>query len=279
MKPPLHIFVGYDLREHLAWLVCESSLYLPEHFRRTGVNDRTVTVTPLTHRRLRREGLFAREWKIDHDGQTWDLGDGRPFSTEFSHSRFLTPLLAARRAAKTQVEGDYGWAMFVDCDFMFRHRVTDLLTGLDPTKAVYVVKHDFDRVAEGVKMDGMTQQRYHRKLWSSLILWNLDHPKVKEIDWQAETNIRSGRDLHGFCWFEDHEIGELPETWNWIPGHSESVADPAAVHWSLGGPWMKGFDTHQGFDREWSARLNSVICRMADPDAVTGDYEDLLPLL
>lgn len=267
--PPFPIYVGYDIREHLAWLVCQSSLIRPVDCFRSP--DRHLAIVPLSHRQLRREGLFDRAWRIGEDGQFSDERDGRPFSTEFSHSRFLVPALAAQ--ASDRPVGERGWAMFVDCDFMFRQPVTDLLRGLDPTKAVYVVKHDFSRVVEGVKMDGMVQQRYYRKLWSSLVLWNLDHPKVTDMDWRRAANEAAGGDLHSFPWFTDDEIGGLDETWNWIPGHSVTAVDPAAVHWSLGGPWMQGYE-QAAFSEEWSLRLADLLRQMA----AEGDYARLQPL-
>lgn len=279
MTQPFPIYVGYDIREHLAWLVCQSSLQLPVNWRMNGVGrpDRPLMIVPLSHKELRRDRQFRREWKIDEEGQTWDLLDGRPFSTEFSHSRFLVPHLAMQ-TMEHRPEGERGWAMFVDCDFLFRRPVTDLLKDLDPSKAIYVVKHDFARIEAGIKMDGMVQQPYHRKLWSSLVLWNLDHPKVREQSWIAAANQMTGADMHRFCWFDDEDIGALDERWNWIPGHSDPQPDPFAVHWSLGGPWMSEF-VNAPFAREWDSYLNTAISHMADPDGRYGDYENLLPIL
>lgn len=270
---PFLVYVGYDVREHLAWLVCESSLRWPTCAERGGpAVDCPVEVIPLSHRRLRREGKFDRSWRIDEQGVTWDERDGRPFSTEFSHSRFLVPGLALEKTAH-RPRGK-GWAMFVDCDFLFRRPVTDLLHGLDPNKAVYVVKHDFDRVAEGVKMDGCVQQRYYRKLWSSLVIWNLDHPKVQAIDWAERVATCPGAALHAFEGFDDDEIGGLSEAWNWIPGHSTADVEPAAVHWSLGGPWMSGFENAPYAD-EWDARMKRTLTTITS----LGHYGALAPIL
>lgn len=269
MTAPFPIYVGYDIREHLAWLVCESSLRRPVSVY--ALPDRHLDIIPLSHRQLRRDQMFDRPWRVDSDGLISDERDGRPFSTEFSHSRFLVPDLAVQACGRPA--GERGWAMFVDCDFMFRRPVTDLLVGLDPSKAIYVVKHDFARLAEGVKMDGMIQQRYYRKLWSSLVLWNLDHPKVQETSWLNSVSEMTGAEMHAFSWFADEEIGALDETWNWVPGHSEPLESPAAVHWSLGGPWMRGYED-AAFHQEWTARLHREIGSLAD----AGDYAPLHPL-
>lgn len=271
------IYVGYDIREHAAWLVCRRSLRAPLHNWKVGRPDRILMVQPLAHRPLRRELQFTRPWEIAEDGQMIDLTDGRPFSTDFSHLRFITPALA--QEAKAHVpEGERGWAMFVDCDFMYRVPVTNILEDLDPTKAIYVVKHDFARIAEGVKMDGMVQQRYHRKLWSSMVLWNLDHPKVREIDWRHEVNHAPGGKMHAFDWFQDEEIGALDERWNWIPGHSPADMVPFAVHWSFGGPWMEGYE-QTPFHDEWNRHMHNEVMTMGNPDDVIGDYSELFPIL
>lgn len=273
---PFPIYVGYDIREHLAWLVCKDTLMRPVRWYE-GRPDRPIQVIPLAHRELRRQKLFWRSWRTEHDGQFSDEGDNRPFSTEFSHSRFLTPLLALEARAHLP-QGQKGWAMFVDCDFMFRRPVTNLLAGLDPSKACYVVKHDFANMAEGVKMDGMIQQRYFRKLWSSLILFNLDHPKVQQVNWLYATNHLAGRELHDLHWFSDHEIGDLGESWNWIPGHSDDMIEPNAVHWSLGGPWLADY-RKAAYAAEWDERLNDIVGRMVEPDNRHGYFEDLMPIL
>ena len=66
-----------------------------------------------------------------------------------------------------------GWALFVDCDVVFRG--SPLAMPLDDSKAVMVVKHR-PLPAEGTKMDGQAQQAYSRKNWSSVIAFNCDHP-------------------------------------------------------------------------------------------------------
>jgi hypothetical protein len=85
----LKIFVGWDPREDIAWKVCRHSI-----LRRTNPNK--VSITPLIQSVLRAEGLYKRP--IDTKA-----------ATEFSLTRFLTPYLA----------GDSGYAIFVDCDFLF----------------------------------------------------------------------------------------------------------------------------------------------------------------
>lgn len=283
---PFPVYVGYDIREHAAWQVCAASLKQPYRWWQRGRPDRGVMVQPLAHKPLRREGLFDRPWRIDGQGQFWDERDGRPFSTEFSHSRFLVPHLAMQ-ATEHRPEGERGWAMFVDCDFLFVSPVTDLLKGLDPSKAIYVVKHDFTPKDGEVKMDGMQQAAYERKLWSSMMLFNLDHPKVREINWRLAANEFDGRVLHRLVMFDDDEIGALPESWNFIPGHNCAALQREnahfdlkgvdAIHWSFGGPWMEGYEK-VSFHGAWEGVYVDAI-GIPEDQADAYDISDNMPIL
>lgn len=258
----LHVFVGYDMREHAAWMVCRDTLLNPLEGQHDLPLD--IQVHPLAHRPLRREGTFDRPWRIDEKGQSWDERDGRPFSTEFSHSRFLVPHLA-------QEMGLTGQVVFVDCDFMFRGSIVDMVSGLDPTKVLSVVKHDFESIQAGTKMDGMVQNRYFRKLWSSLMVFNLDHEDIFLFD-QHFANTWDGSSLHGFTALDDRDIGDIPSEWNHIPGHSPTSEDPKAVHWSFGGPWMRGFHTTP-WAPVWRSRYVEVM-----QDALTEDLASTFPI-
>lgn len=238
----MHVFVGYDAREDAAYGVC-----------RFSIADRTsdaIAVTPMKHKPLRHGGLFDRPWTIEGaTGQIIDQRDGKPCSTEFSFTRFLTPFLAWQLNLK-------GWVLFCDCDFLFRGDIADLFALGEADKAVMVVKHEHDP-SELVKMDGVAQTRYRRKNWSSLILWNLDHPSNRILT-MDDVNHKPGGWLHAFQWLRDDEIGGLPVAWNWLAGVSEPIADPLAVHFTLGTPDMPGYET-QPFADEWrdaAARLH-----------------------
>lgn len=239
----MRLYVGYDPREDMAFRVLK-------HTVRKQCGDGATEVVPLLHRDLRAAGIFNRTWHVDPEGQYWDERDGKPFSTEFSHSRFAVPILA-RNA------GLGGWCGFVDVDFMFLDCPRKMLADLDADKAVYVVKHQWDAVKEGRKMDGVVQQRYRRKLWSSLILWNINHPSN---DWLTPYRLNNapGGDLHAFCWLQDEEIGSLDPGWNWIPGFSNDHVEARAVHFSFGGPWMPGYEGVE-FAGRWRTELQEVV--------------------
>ena len=91
----LQVFVGWDPREDIAWEVCRHSI-----LSRTDASQ--VTVTPLVQSDLRAKGLYTRD--IDTRA-----------ATEFSLTRFLTPHLA----------GTTGYAIFVDCDFLFLNDIQE----------------------------------------------------------------------------------------------------------------------------------------------------------
>lgn len=221
------IFVGYDSREADAYRVCEKSI----------LRYSQQWITPLKEIGLRLAGLYDRPYHID-GSQRYDTRDGRPFSTEFSFTRFLVPAL-------NQYEG---WALFCDCDFMFRADVNELFKLKDDKYAVMCVKHDYTPT-EGVKMDGQIQQPYLRKNWSSLVLWNCGHPANKKMTPRA-VNMFPGSFLHAFKWLKDSDIGSLPESWNWLEGHSPKSWEPKAVHYTRGIPSMPGYE-HCAYADEW----------------------------
>lgn len=245
------IYVGYDPREELAYQVCEYSLQ--KH------SQNSCQITPLIHRDLRSRGFFNREWLVDSKGQYSDTRDGKPFSTEFSHSRFAMPLVA-------RADGHEGWVMFVDVDFLFLANVADLFrqAKMRPECAVMCVKHSWDSHLDGKKMDGVVQATYPRKLWSSMFLMNLSHPAN---DWLTayQLNHATGGDLHRFCWLKDEEIGGVHVEWNWIPGFSTDGVEPKAVHYSFGGPWMTGYE-EVPFAEEWRDVYAEMLKEWVDSD-------------
>lgn len=231
----IHAFIGYDDREDEAYRVCRFSLV-----RRASD---AVCVHPLKHKMLRQLGLFWRPWNVEGlTGQYVDGIDGRPFSTQFSHTRFLVPAYAQ------ELKIDATWVLFVDCDFLFMADVGTLLSLAEPDKAVMVVQHEH-KPRETLKMDAVTQTTYRRKNWSSLILWNLSHEANKVLT-PDMVNNRPGGWLHAFSWLPDGLIGSLPVGWNWIEGISPPVERPGAVHYSVGGPWFEGYE-NCAYAREW----------------------------
>jgi len=213
----LDVFIGWDPREDE---VADVARYSIE--RHAPADD--VRIEYIKMDEMREKGLYDRPME-KRDGHLWDVISEAPMSTEFAITRFLTPLLA-----KTD------WAVFCDCDFLWRADITELLDLADPAYAVMCVKHKHNP-SEDVKMDNQVQLRYQRKNWSSMMLWNKNHPANKKLTVEL-INTVPGRDLHRFCWLEDHEIGELPTAWNWLEGTSDPSIDPKVVHYTRGGPWF-----------------------------------------
>lgn len=227
----LTAYVGFDSREIPAYIKATKTLYK---------NASTpVQVVTLAQSWLRARRLYYRQWEW-RKGQRIDLQDGKPFSTEFAFTRFLVPAL-----------NDYaGWALFCDCDFLFRADIADLLPLLDEQYAVRVVKHDY-RPAPGMKMDACKQEPYPRKNWSSFILWNCGHPANKALTVEG-VNSKPGSFLHGFGWLPDSAIGDLPEAWNWLEGHSPEDIEPKAVHFTRGGPWFENYVPARTIDERYA---------------------------
>ncbi len=262
----LHIFVGYDQREHAAWMVCKDTLLNPVLGPACAAGE--IEVHPVSHRELRDRGYFDRPWTIDTRGQFQDLRDGRPFSTEFSHTRFLVPKLA-RDMGITD-----GPVVFVDCDFLFIAPITKMIESIDPTKVVSVVKRDYAAMEEGQKMDGMLQQSYFRKLWSSLMVFNMGH---QDIDCFLEAtdydpNWMAGHELHGFVDLKDEEIGSIDPSWNHIPLVDEEPTPARAIHWSLGGPWMRGYE-HVPYASVWRQRYKDMVRALWEQDNLAPLYQ------
>lgn len=221
MASDFKVFIGHDDREAIASHVCEHSIR-----KRT---KSAVSIKQLDHRELRERGLFKRPWSITAaSGGYVDQLDEKPFSTQFSHTRFLIPALMSYK----------GWALFMDSDMIFLNDISKLFALADDKYAVMCVKHNHVPLAGATKMDKREQLRYHRKNWSSFVLWNCGHPSNAGITPEA-VNFMSGSELHSFSWLKEKEIGSLPFSYNYIVGVSPNCANPDVVHYTEGGPWFK----------------------------------------
>lgn len=221
----LPVYIGWDSREAVVSDVAAHSI-----LKRT---KSSVQIKFLKHRELRKNGKFARPWLTEGDTGEWrDLIDGRPFSTEFSHTRFLVPALMQHK----------GWALFLDSDMIFLTDVQKLFDMVDDKFAAMCVKHQHKPKPEAIKMDGRQQLSYFRKNWSSFVLFNCGHPSNRALT-EERVNFMKGSDLHSFSWLKDHEIGDLPYSYNYISGVSprlppETGNRPDVIHYTEGGPWF-----------------------------------------
>jgi len=222
----MRVYIGYDKREHEAARVARKTLM------------ETSNVEPEF---LERDALIARgllHRPTDYRGSgTYDLISNAACSTDFSISRFLVPILCQS-----------GFALFTDCDVVFLRDVRKLFDLADPQYAVQVVKHNYVPTSD-TKMDNQPQAKYSRKGWSSVILWNCDHPANQRLSLH-DINSRPGLYLHQFKWLHDNEIGDLPSRWNWLIGEQPKPQSPAIAHMTLGGPWLEGWEPHE-HDEIW----------------------------
>jgi len=232
---PFPVYIGFDRREPEATEVARLSL--------DATSSIPLRVTELREDELRARGVYDRPFRMEGQ-QRFDVRDGKPFSTDFSFTRFLVPVL----------QDFEGWALFCDGDFMFRADLKDLVALADDSKAVMVVQHSYEP-PETTKMDGQRQERYFRKNWSSMILWNCGHVANAALTCE-EVNHRPGSFLHGFKWLEDDQIGGVPEPWNWLEGWSSPEITPSAVHMTRGVPTMPGYENIPYAD-EWRSYLTA----------------------
>lgn len=216
------LFIGYDPREDEAYNVCVHSVK-----KRASI---PVDIFPIKMADLKTQKLYTRP-TVKRNQQLWDMISDAPMSTEFAVSRFLTLHLSKTLSPQSP------WAIFCDCDFLWLDDIAKLFALADPQYAVMCVKH-VHVPPETVKMDNQAQVRYARKNWSSLMMFNVNHPANNALTVEA-VNTLPGRDLHRFCWLTDEEIGALPETWNWLEGHSKKGdKPPSVIHYTRGGPWF-----------------------------------------
>jgi hypothetical protein len=235
MPSPFRVFIGWDSREPEAFEVAKFSLE-----RRASV---PVLVSAIRLEDLRARGLYWR----DQDPLA---------STEFTYSRFLTPALA----------GFAGWALYCDCDFLWLADIADLIASTRTAKALYCVQHDH-RPIETTKMDRAVQTVYPRKNWSSLMLFNCEHPAVRTLTVDC-VNRESGAYLHRMQWVADADIGALPVEWNWLEGWNSKPASgtPKVVHFTRGGPWFPDWRNVDYADL-WLAERHAMLSAGGRPAA------------
>lgn len=245
------IYIGCDVREQVAVDVLVESIH--RHA------SRPLNVVALNTLSLRRIGLYRRTpdvastcWGNPQIQTMVDAFDRKPFSTDFSFSRFLVPFL-------NQLDG---FALFMDCDMFFRADPCGLFDRFGDVSgpAVWCVHHEYAGDAP-TKMYGCPQQSYSRKNWSSFVLYNCGHVANERLT-VDDVNTKPGRWLHNFQWLPDEQIGALPEKWNWLDGHSDAAIEPANVHFTSGGPWFDGWKPKRSIDEkyvgEWRESLRAL---------------------
>ena len=217
----MKVFVGWDSREDIAYQVAKHTI-----IENSSI---PVDIQPLKQKDLRKAGIYTRP--VDALA-----------STEFTFTRFLIPELCNFK----------GWALFIDCDFVFLDDIKKLYDQRDDKYAVMCAQHDYTP-KPGVKMDGQAQTQYPRKNWSSMMLINCEHPANAVVTKDfVNDEYKTGAFLHRFSWLQDEQIGNISHEWNWLVGWYKEPEDgnPKALHYTEGGPW---FDEYQDceYAKEW----------------------------
>lgn len=222
----LHIYIGYDPVDALAYQVLERSIVdnVP--------HGRKIEIHPLRDWELRRRGFYNRPHLIQASGRKTELVLDGTISTDFSLTRFLVPMIHF-------MAGRTGPALFMDADMMVTTDIGELFDLADDSYLVQVVKHNY-QPEEKTKIIGQEQRLYPRKNWSSVMLFpnGADIPLVETLS-PATVNSQAHDWLHGFAWCDSDLIGDLPETWNWLEGWSKMPPAhelPANVHYTRGTP-------------------------------------------
>ena len=221
----INIFIGYDSKERVAYNVLSHSIIQN--------STKPVAITPIALNHLRDD--FVRERNALS-------------STEFSFSRFMIPHLMNYQ----------GWALFMDCDMILTTDIKELFDQADDKYAVMCVHHDY-KVKEEFKMDGQKQTIYPRRNWSSVRLFNCEHPSNKTLTQDLVNNPEiNGAYLHRFSWLKDEEIGELDHTWNYLVGVYDDIEKPKLIHYTEGGPWFENYRNCE-FHELWKQELKSMM--------------------
>lgn len=215
------VFIGHDSTQELAFDICKYSI--KKH------SKSKIKFFPLMRKFLINADLYYRK-------------DDSKASTEFAYSRFLVPFLCNYQ----------GWAIFCDSDFLWTTDISELFQDLNPEIAVKCVKHDY-QPKSSLKMNGKTQSNYPRKNWSSMMIFNCEHPSCKNLNIE-NVNTKSGSWLHRFEWCKDQEIEEVKPEYNCLVGYYD-IKIPKAIHFTDGGPWHNGYENVE-FSDLWRKYLH-----------------------
>lgn len=231
----MRVYIGFDQREHEAASVAAKTL---KEVTRGEIEPEFLSLS-----KLRDQGLLNRP-TFDN----FDIVSNESVSTAFKFSRFLVPILCQQ-----------GFALFVDCDVVFLRDPRQMLREIEARYAVSVVPHSSARTVVKNKMDGREQKDYPRKWWSSVMLFNCDHPANRRLSLR-DVNSRTARDLHAFYWLEmENEIGVLDDAWNWLVDVEPRPPNLGIAHMTLGGPWLENWEGGS-FDSGWmTARDGGVL--------------------
>ena len=232
MNSPIKVYIGYDSKQDVSkklkfnrnacYEVCKKSI---QEF------NSNVEIYPLKLDSLKELGIYKRE-------------EDTSSTTEFTYSRFLVPFLS----------GYKGISIFCDSDFLWNCDIENVMEYVESTNAVTCVQHKYVPKAE-TKMDGLKQTIYPRKNWSSLMVFNCEHPDCKNLTLDT-VNKESPKYHHRMGWTKDANIGSLPLDFNYLEGEYTSYILPKVIHFTNGGPWHSTWNGD--FKENWLRVFNML---------------------
>lgn len=219
----INLFVGYDPRESIVYhTFCQSVM---EHA------SVPVAFIPL------HLPMLKSSYSENHT-------DG---SNDFIYSRFLVPFLS----------GYSGISIFCDGDMILKEDIVELVALAERgDKAVWVAQHDY-KTKFTKKYLGNKNEDYPRKNWSSVIVWNGEHPKHRILTPELVAQS-TGPYLHRFSWLDDEDIGSLPLNWNWLVLEYEKNPSAKLLHYTVGSPNFKEFSESDN-SSDWFESFSKVI--------------------
>ena len=219
---PLIVFIGYDEEKETNYHLAKQSIL--------ETASAPVAIFPLKQHDLRNEELY---WRTD-------LVEGDEFViSEFTFTRFLVPYLM-----------DYkGWALYLDCDFIFKNDISSLFFKKDKNFAVSCVQHK-----QKIGTD------HPKKEWASMMLFNCAHKQNKKLNLELINHPdTTGAFLHEFKWLKNHELGILPHQWNRIIGLYDNPKDgkPSAIHYTQ--EWLENPTNDSEYILDWHKVENAYL--------------------
>jgi len=215
----LNIFICYDPKEAVVYHTCFQSIL-----------ENTKCMTSITPLHL---DMLSNYKETHTDG-----------SNCFIYSRFLIPYLT----------GFKGKALFIDGDMIIKDDLQNLFDLFDSNFAVQVVKHNY-KTKFLTKYLGSKNEDYPKKNWSSVILFNCEHPKHKILT-PSFIEKTQGSFLHRFSWLNEKEVGALPKNWNFLVKEYPYENDVSLLHYTVGSPCFS--DYNNGLEAKlWNYYFNN----------------------
>ena len=158
--------------------------------------------------------------------------------TPFTFSRFLVPWLCNYQ----------GHALFLDADMFLVSDICEMTRYFNDEHAISVVRS----IAQFEQ--------------SSVMLFNNAHPKNRTLTPDFVENTEEN--MHGLCWLDEAEIGEMDDKWNQLVGYQDCQAMSGNLHFTMGVPAFPETSTSE-FAQIWTDCAKRAI-------GVTQNWEEIM---